>query len=226
MVGAVFGDSYTLPECFRDSGYWSRPKTPVRGDEKREMTFSSVGRALSMWGDTEGPFCTLFSVLIEGTIRTAMHTYGSVDSPSARSNLLRSAMAGFFDAIRLPPLPGRWEEAVKGLVNGYSHASQLRNDIAHGIVANLSTGFYLVTPVYSRKWSGVPLIVDSISVASGDYADSAGDAGSKRVLESSSFAYSSLEITGITEKFRSLLGETIKCSLALREAIKGSKVIG
>jgi hypothetical protein len=119
------------------SNSWDIPDFPIKGDATEDVTFASVGRALSRWEEFETRLASLFGVFMgtlidthETNARAAIRAYGSVASFRGKAEMLEQAAELWFDEHPSEEL----EKKLRDLLRLASRYAARRNDIAHGIV--------------------------------------------------------------------------------------------
>jgi hypothetical protein len=142
------------------AGIWDIPPPPQFGDATDDITFASVGRALTRWGQFEVHFASFFSALIgtEDNSAAAIHSYGSVISFRGRADLVRAVAEIHFSIFPDVDLEKQFQKFVNELTN---QACARRNEIAHGIVVaspivvaqnnTVRRQFFLYPPYASNK---------------------------------------------------------------------------
>jgi hypothetical protein len=115
------------------AGLWDIPPPPQIGEASEDITFTSVGRALTRWEEFEVVFASLFSALVatEDSNAAAIRAYGSVITFRGRAEMVRAAAEVQFSLFRNSALEKGFRAFVNELTN---HASARRNEIAHGVV--------------------------------------------------------------------------------------------
>lgn len=106
---------------------------PQVGDANQDMTFRSIGAALSQWEYFEGNLSLCFSYLIGSGYgnMAALRSYGSVESFRGRAFMIRTAAEVYFKTTA----NDRLHADLTSLLNlASNHLSGKRNEIAHGIV--------------------------------------------------------------------------------------------
>ena len=139
-----------------ENPFKKRPALSPSGTETADDIYLAVGRALSIWENTEGVFAHLFGYLIKpaGNSFAARRAYGSVISGRARSTLILEAANVFFR--NFPSDEGRAH--LDETMAWYGDATARRNDIAHGQLmpsgpTSGHKGHYLAASVYTTKRS-------------------------------------------------------------------------
>ncbi len=116
-----------------------------RGSEE-EAVYAAVGRALTKWEGLEYTLSETYEALLRAKTDGAAYGYGLLTAFTGRYALLESAEQHF---------PFRDEARFKPLRTLITRAEKLcarRNEIAHGIVADVHTrGWYLVPAWYNSK---------------------------------------------------------------------------
>jgi hypothetical protein len=118
--------------------YWERTEPSTTGDLDQKEIFAAVGRALTTWETIEGSLatlCLIFSGLAEDAQNNKgfIRLLGSINSSSARRTAIRLVGEVYF---------GRHDDSkamkkkLNELLENISKASRLRDDLAHGVVAN------------------------------------------------------------------------------------------
>lgn len=136
----VSGDDWTA------AADWRQPifDPTETGDPTEAGIFMAVGAALSSWETMEDELANLFNVfgtdkgntITNHSFQIGRHMFGMMDSSSTRLKMLQVAASLYF---------GHWWKAklvnrpyVK-LLEAISHASNRRNEIAHGRVIRVQT---------------------------------------------------------------------------------------
>jgi hypothetical protein len=129
---------------------WDIPPPPQIGDASEDITFTSVGRALTRWEEFEVVFASLFSALVatKDNNAAAIRAYGSVITFRGRAEMVRAAAEVHFSLFR--NCNSALEKGFRAFVNELTnHASARRNEIAHGVVrVTPIIKHYTVVPQY------------------------------------------------------------------------------
>ena len=126
------------------------PSSSRRGEVSTAPIHAAVGDALSRWEHLESGLTRLFQLLCETPSFAACRAYGTVESPFARSQMLRAAMDVFF-ASRTA-IDSKEHKEMKVLFRAYDNAQTYRNNIAHGI----GVGFHLKSGAHSGYFLSPP----------------------------------------------------------------------
>lgn len=119
---------------------WTTPDPPDKGDDDINVTYASVGRALSAWEAFESQLARVFASLVggPGMNRVAERAYGAVRTFEGRADMLAEAAETNFDWYQGGPhaeAARRFNSDIRSLINeARNNASPKRNEIAHGIV--------------------------------------------------------------------------------------------
>jgi hypothetical protein len=132
---------------------WDAPPRPINGDADNNVTFASVGRALSCWEYFEGYLGLIYGLCVGAPVDTypAMRAYGVISAFSNRLDLIRAAAESYyFHAKKSMP------DELSSILDDSKNFSTRRNEIAHGIVqpyhVGLSpSGFALGPSRYSTR---------------------------------------------------------------------------
>jgi hypothetical protein len=110
---------------------WAIPPLPDKGDPEENITYASVGRALSAWElfETDLAFLFAFFIVPAHDSEAARRAYGSIVSFNGRADALKSAAATYFRNF-----PYKDSTAFDDLMNIASRAAPRRNEIAHGVL--------------------------------------------------------------------------------------------
>src|ERR1700730_5165556 len=140
------------------AGLWDIPPPPQIGDASEDITFTSVGRALTRWEEFEVVFASLFSALVaaEDNNAAAIRAYGSVITFRGSAEMVKSAAEVNFSLFRNSALEKDFRAFVNELTN---HASARRNEIAHGVVRvtpiikdyTVVSQYFLYPPYYASN---------------------------------------------------------------------------
>lgn len=155
---------YPLPPEYDDAGRnWKRPGKRETGDTTDDVLYRSVVLTLSRWELVENFMARLFAILVSSPSQAAARAFGTVTSSSGRSEMLRRAGEVYFDH---PAVFYRRKHHDAGVLNkllkNYEVAAQRRNDIAHGIAAEITwttvqtLGWLLVPPDYNTRRTKLP----------------------------------------------------------------------
>jgi hypothetical protein len=127
---------------------WARPEKQAQGDPDPRDLYTSVGIALTSWEAVENAYAQLFAGIMHGGMwNAAPRVYGSIISPSGRRDALAAAAEIFFHGVNATD---EHRDQLKILLNHHQQATARRNDIAHGVVSEISErGFYLIPSPYN-----------------------------------------------------------------------------
>lgn len=133
-------------------GAWDRPGLNNAGARTADEIYIWVGRALTVWENTEFSFAKIYGLLFGNNSAAAERSYGVVTSTKTKKEMLKQA-ALFFADTRGDSFP---TEDFSRLLEYYDQASARRNDIAHGVVMSISLdsetqGYFLVPSSYISK---------------------------------------------------------------------------
>lgn len=123
------------------------------GSKTEDSVHLAVGRALSMWENTEEAFSHLFGYFLRprGNSFGARRAYASITTPRNRSAMLLEAATVFFRDFP----SGTLERELRDLITLYGNATARRNDIAHGLAISgpqpQFAGYYLAAAMHSAK---------------------------------------------------------------------------
>jgi hypothetical protein len=145
---------------------WDRPPLPTKGDEKEDVTYAAVGRALSHWENIEVELSHLFALYINKMWTNEGYDRYYQDGKTTRGRLdaLRIAAENYF--------VGRPNQEAEGsfsrLMEAATGFADRRHEVAHGIVRPINWywpilrpnhfapdaafQFCLVPPHYQRGW--------------------------------------------------------------------------
>ena len=176
-------------------------------DPTAEHVYTSVGKALSNWEELEHYLALYFGFFCGGdTSLPAFRAYGCVASSSGRADMLRAAAEAYFHVQPEHRMQDRFQEFLK-LIGKYTPR---RNEIAHGIVMPMIApplteprGHYpdAIEDYFSRRgWLLVPTEYATKKNILIPGADSTG----RR------YAYSSVEITHYSDRFREMWNAALK----------------
>jgi hypothetical protein len=115
---------------------WDIPPVPAKGDDDINITYASIGRALSKWEEFEEQLSYAFAIFCGGadeSTEPAQRAYGSVIAFRGRSDIIRSAAEAYF---HLNPNEELLKEFNAIMVRAERLAAR-RNEIAHGIVKGM-----------------------------------------------------------------------------------------
>jgi hypothetical protein len=178
---------------------WDVPPHAEVGDASEDITFASVGRALTKWEEFEVMFASLFATLVgtDGNTAPAIRAYGSVIAFRGRADLVRNAAEVHFMLFPDERLEKRFSAFINQLTK---HAAARRNEIAHGIVkpyASMVDGkptrtFALFPPYYAANKNEL----ERIEVR---------DGGHQVTWHTAKYIYSSIEINKFADGFRALV---------------------
>lgn len=136
-----------------DTMFSPKPLATI-GDEKDEITYTAIGRALSRWESAEIRVASLFALLIAmPTPLPAIRAYGSVATFQVRKQMVLGAADSFFNTHPNDEL----HKKIKDLFSKYfDKAGSRRTEIAHGIVISKNPTkrkrqFFLAPAYYSSK---------------------------------------------------------------------------
>jgi hypothetical protein len=166
---------------------WDIPPPPAIGDASEDITFASIGRALTRWEEFEVMLASLFSTLVgtDDNTAPAIRAYGSVITFRGRADLIRAAAEVHFMLFPNEALQKTFNSFVNQLTN---HACARRNEIAHGIVrpfvsvidGKTTRTFCLFPPYYAANKNEI----DRIELR---------DGGFQVTWQSGKYAYTSLQ---------------------------------
>ena len=110
---------------------WDLLSKPRNGDQNENITFLSVGKAMSQWEFFEAYLGLIYGQLVGDVSETspAMRAYGVVSSFSTRLEMIDQAAKAHFFAF-----PDDVALLLKDLLESAKRFSARRNEIAHGIV--------------------------------------------------------------------------------------------
>jgi hypothetical protein len=199
---------------YSDPRFWELPKLP-EGDVSSSELWLAVGVALSTWELFEFMMAELFKVLVESESPAASRVYGRITAIQGRKQALEYAAEIFFSRQKLKDQ----QRTFKLFLNNYDRASQVRNNIAHGIVMMVGSqskeakfGFYLLAPAYNSNRRFV-------------LAEATDDSGipepipfAKRDFDESRYCYTSEQIGMFAAHLAPLIGEVLPFVLRLKEA--------
>jgi hypothetical protein len=130
-------------------GYWDRPKPQPKGDRHAEITFQAVGAALTAWEGAEETLailCYVFAETRDAQVYTVvLQIFGTVESSASRRKTIENLSELYFGAYNDDPII---RTPFNQLMNAFSSASKLRDDIAHGKVTHFKNG----KRRYTRPW--------------------------------------------------------------------------
>jgi hypothetical protein len=182
---------------------WDIPPPPQFGDDSEDITFTSVGRALSRWEEFEAVFASLFAALVgtEDNNAAALRAYGSIITFRGRAGMVRAAAEIHFAMFPDLDLEKKFRAFVNELTN---HASARRNEIAHGVVRvsplvgpdGLKQYFFLYPPRYASNKNELKRIDSADSQQIGWYEPQ--------------YIYSSVEIDQFAAAFRGLVPRLVE----------------
>ena len=121
---------------------WDVAGTPDDGDQSEDITFASVGRALTRWEEFEMAFASIFSLCVTDArgiySLPATRAYGSILAFQGRASMVKATVEAYLacaslDRPGLVPVDDL-EVAFKGALKLSLHFSPRRNEIAHGYV--------------------------------------------------------------------------------------------
>ena len=157
---------YTIPKYLRRPAHWARPARRAVGDEKAEIVFLGVGYALTRWELVELSCSILVNIMVDSHTVAAERAYGTIQGARSRAAALRQIGDVYF-GTRQHLMDQRRRDLVEhfkthasmfsALVDNYVDASNRRNDIAHGIVWNLTDfdkrllNHFLVAPLHQSQ---------------------------------------------------------------------------
>jgi hypothetical protein len=193
------------PKPSKPPDLWAVLPAPTIGDPSEEITFTSVGRALTNWEFFEVQLAKVFAALIGADDPFPAHlAYGSVLAFNGRSKLISASAEAFFASH---PNINLLEGATKILKNA-DRAAARRNEIAHGMVSpyysrmqrRVKLGFALIPPNYARNKNILTPAQDSES----------------RFTMMPKFVYSSKEIDTSGKRFREMARPVFRASSLFR----------
>jgi hypothetical protein len=111
---------------------WDRRPWPKIGDADIEITYASVGRAISRWEAYDGILSVLFSAFVSPgfTTRGAMRAYSAVRTFEGRLEMLRAASQAYFDEQPDEKLLA----GFKDILRSASCFAPRRNELTHAAV--------------------------------------------------------------------------------------------
>jgi hypothetical protein len=119
---------------------WDVPHFPSRGDQNPKETYAGVGLVTTMWELIESDLSKLYSLFIGRFDElSALTEYGEANIFRLRFERLRPLANSYFVATPNQQAEGELDHLADGLL-GFSSR---RNDVAHGIVINLTGQPYL-----------------------------------------------------------------------------------
>jgi hypothetical protein len=154
---------------------WDQLPAPQKGDDSEDITFCSIGRALTRWETLDIYLAILFSYLVGIFTPSAIRAYGSLGTFSGKLAMIREAGKAFITLENAEHIQTDFDK----LMNLSEKYSARRNEIAHGIVISYSQemffhqqdkeGFVLVPNYHNAKkqtlvinqMAGVPKFVYS-----------------------------------------------------------------
>ena len=185
---------------------WDRRPRATVGDPTEDITFAAVGRALTGWELFEVWLSRIFAELTgydRGT-SPAMRAYGAIMAFGSRADMVKAAAEAYFTHHPSPGIHNRLRDLLK-LALKYSPR---RNEIAHGIVYDLSqrgiASYYLMPPEYASN---------KMEMSSGKY----------RVVSHFRFKYASPDINHFTDCFRADLEMTASDLWRETEALNSAR---
>lgn len=200
---------YELPVEYGNPGAaWKRPAPGDQGDATEDAIYLAVGRALSRWELVDNFMARLFATLVNSPSQASARAFGSVVSPQGRREMVENAGEIYFD----DPNRHKHDAGVLGkLLKNYGEAASRRNDIAHGIAAEITDGakpklgWFLVPPDYNSKRTSPPAIAER---AFGEAQFSVGAefhiSRNRSYLKRANYTYTSADIISFTRKFEEL----------------------
>jgi hypothetical protein len=126
---------------------WDRRPWPKIGDANIEITYASVGRAISRWEIYDGVLSVLFSAFVSPgfTTRGAMRAYSAVRTFEGRLEMLRAASQAYFDEKPEEKLLAEFKDILR---NASCFASR-RNELTHAAVSEFITDEQAVADTYA-----------------------------------------------------------------------------
>jgi hypothetical protein len=177
------------------AGIWDIPLPPQIGDASEDITFASVGRALTRWEEFETIFASLFASLVgtHDNNTAAVRAYGSVITFRGRADMVRAAAEVHFHLYPDSEVEKKFDSFINELTN---HACARRNEIAHGIVKMEPRGserhFYLSPPHYAANKNRLAAINTT-------------EAGHQMAWYNAKYFYTSIEINRFAKAFQGLV---------------------
>jgi len=180
------------------------------GRQQSNEIFRAVGLALTNWELLEHEMGALFVVLVAPRSNEAMRAYSAVLASGARLKMIGGAAEAFFLTREEDPFPAL-KKQVDGLLEAVEGFAPRRNEIAHGVIGIK----FADEPMYEHvvpksSWVLTPSIYAKTKRTM-VHAKLSGIVGLIPLYE-----YSSVEINGISAKFRDLKGVASKVALAIR----------
>jgi hypothetical protein len=183
---------------------WDAPPPPQSGDAAEEITFTAVGRAISAWEGLEAALALVFAgFMASGNSFPAERAYGAVLTFRGRAEMIEAAAQAYFFERPDADL----EKELNGCLEAAKGFSPRRNEIAHGVVRELSIlGTPIVIPgqIFFR-----PSISNGFAVLPSQYATNKTKLAPPSGLlfpvnREPKYIYSSAEINAFSILFRQL----------------------
>jgi hypothetical protein len=183
---------------------WNVPPFPSDGDATEDITFTSVGRALTGWELFEHEIAALFAAILgpSAVTWTASRSYGSVLTFRGRSDMIKAAAEAHFAQAPNNVL----HAGLRDLLNLANNYSPRRNEIAHAVVKPYAS---LALHGDKKEFVLVPSDYATNKMQIGFFSQSLLTLGIPATQEvpylSPKYVYSSPEIDYFGIKFRSLI---------------------
>lgn len=147
---------FQFPEIhLPDIGVWKLPPAQPVGDPNSDVLYHAVGYTLSTWEGLEWEIAALYSELLGSHSYAAQRSYGLVTTAQVRAKILQEVLDIAATEEQTQNWSGlKWANLV---LKHYVKASELRNAVAHGLVAGLAAEpgkpltFYLVPAGYNTR---------------------------------------------------------------------------
>jgi hypothetical protein len=120
---------------------FSNPIASKNRDKKQADIFSAVGYALYQWEYLETQLTQLYMFFCfpEGTssrsYQTTKFSFGSIHTPNTRRTMIERAAEVYFKETPT----SKFKPTVARILRLYKDASSRRNDIAHGLILNITS---------------------------------------------------------------------------------------
>ena len=193
--------------------FWERPKNNLTGDSISDSLYAAVGKALSCWETVEIAMTSLFTVIVQSksdvASRAALRIYGGISSTNAKIDALRNGGEVFFNQ---PGIPKALHSSFRKLMNNYSSASTLRNEIAHGLVCRHNQdkheveGYFLIPNIFNTRRVNIDLNyypLDDPSISK-DTLDTVIQKSAASYFKNAQYRYTSSQIDEISKRFQRL----------------------
>jgi hypothetical protein len=232
-TGTKKDETHKRPKPMPVPNPWNVPAPPNTGDADINVTYASVGRALSNWEQFESHLAVVFARLIGiGSItRPAERAYGSVRTFEGRVEMITYAAESHFDLFGGPNSMKAVQSVLKGLLKtARQDACPRRNEIAHGVVQEYgkfvhvadASGFVLGPSDYmTNKRNLADIEVQTVRFSNVPQSFMKDAPTAKTVIKTTlpSYLYSSKEIDKLGELFLGLVQPARTISHALLERI-------